>query len=70
MSTTTRTLSMKFDTEAGKKANVSLSHAKSGLEATEVAAAMDAMIANRILTHELTAKAGATVTERTVTTLF
>ena len=70
MSTTTRTLSMKFDTETGKKATVSLTPAKSGLEAAEVAAAMDAMIANRILTHELTAKAGATVAERTVTTLF
>ena len=70
MSTTSRTLSMKFDTDAGKKASISLSPAKSGLEAAEVAEAMDAMIVSQILTHELTAKAGATVTERTVTTLF
>lgn len=70
MSTTTRTLRMKFDTESGKAANISLTPAKSGLGAAEVTAAMDVMISSQILTHELKAKAGATVTERTVTTLF
>ncbi len=70
MSTTTRTLGMKFGTDMDKTVTVSVPHCKTDLTATNVQATMDVMIARQIFTHSLTQKAGAQIVERTVTTLF
>ncbi len=70
MSTTTRTLGMKFGTDMGKTATVSVPHCKDDLTEAGVKEAMDVMIARQIFTYDLTDKVGAQVVERTVTTLF
>ena len=70
MSTTTRTLGMKFDTDMDKTATVSVPCCKSSLTEAGVKEAMDVLIARQIMTYGLTAKAGAQIVERTVTTLF
>jgi hypothetical protein len=70
MSTTTRTLGMKFNTDAGKIATISVQHCKSDLTEAGVKEVMDEMITRQILTYGLAAKAGAQVVERAVTTLF
>jgi CRISPR/Cas system type I-B associated protein Csh2 (Cas7 group RAMP superfamily) len=67
---TTRTLGMKFDTDMSRIATVSVQNCKSDLTETGVKEAMDVMIERQILTYDLTAKAGAQIVERTVTTLF
>jgi hypothetical protein len=51
-------------------ATVSVQNCKSDLTETGVKEAMDVMIERQILTYDLTAKAGAQIVERTVTTLF
>ncbi len=70
MSTTTRTLGMKFDTDMGKTATISVPNCKANLTEAGVKGAMDEMIARQIFIYDLTDKAGAQVVERTVTTLF
>ncbi|MDR1651662.1 MAG: DUF2922 domain-containing protein [Synergistaceae bacterium] len=70
MSETTLTLGMKFDTAAGKPKTVSLQPCRENLTADEVKAAMDAFIASGVFVYDPTAKLGASIIERTVTTLF
>lgn len=71
MSTATaRTLSMKFETDSGDTATISLAHIKDDVEAAEVKDAMDTMISRDIFTRDLTAKKSAQLIERKVTTLF
>lgn len=70
MSTTTRVLSMKFDTDMGKASNIAVQHCKPDLTASAVREAMDVMIERQILNYGLIAKAGAQIVERTVTELF
>lgn len=70
MSTTIRTLGMKFDTDMGKTATVSVPHCKADLTEAGVKEAMDLMIERQIFACDLTEKTGAQIVERTVTTLF
>lgn len=67
---TIRTLSMKFTTDEGKNATISVPYCRDDLEAQGVRDAMDAVIASQVFTHGLAAKKGAQVIERTVTELF
>jgi hypothetical protein len=65
-----RTLRMKFNTDEDKLTTISLSSCKDGITAPEAHDAMDAMIANDTFTVGLEEKAGASVAELKVTTLF
>jgi hypothetical protein len=70
MSETTKTLHLKFGTDEGKSATISINHCKDNVTAQEAQGAMDTMIANPIFTFGLSEKLAASVVERTVTELF
>jgi flagellar motor switch protein FliM len=70
MSDTARTLSMKFDTNLGKTATVSIQHCRDGITEEDAKSVMDSLIAAPILTDNLTGKISAQIAERKLTTLF
>jgi hypothetical protein len=67
-----KSLVMTFSNEQGSKSSITLSGVKEGVTETEVAAAMDVIIAANVFDSaggDLKAKQGAQITERTVTPL-
>ncbi|WP_110112071.1 DUF2922 domain-containing protein [Bacillus sp. CGMCC 1.16541] len=66
----TKTLTLQFVNQEQKAASVSINNVKNPLEATDVQAAMDAIIANNVFVTTggpLVEKRGARITERQVT---
>lgn len=67
---TTNTLRMKFVTDLGKEATISVGYCKTDLTAETVQEAMDSLIAGSVFAVALSSKAGADIVERTVIELF
>ena len=70
MSTETLTLAMKFGTADDKKKTVSLQEVRDDITEAEAKDAMNAIIESGAFNYEPTEKLGATVTRRSVRTLF
>jgi hypothetical protein len=70
MSTTARTLSMKFDTDLGKTATISIQHCRDGITAADANSVLERLIASPILVNHLAGKISAQIVERKATTLF
>lgn len=64
------TLRMKFATDLGKDATISVACCKEDLTAEAVGEAMDTLIASEVFSVPLSAKAGADIVERSVRELF
>ncbi|MDR3165212.1 MAG: DUF2922 domain-containing protein [Synergistaceae bacterium] len=67
---TVLTLAMKFSTDDDKKKTVSLQNVRDDITAAEAMQAMDAIIASDVFNYEPDEKLGATLTSRSVKTLF
>jgi hypothetical protein len=67
---TVLTLAMKFGTADDKKKTVSLQNVRDDITATEAMQAMDTIIASGVFNYEPDEKLGATLTNRSVKTLF
>lgn len=70
MMSITRTLRMKFTTDLGKGATVSVGCCREDLTAVVVGEAMDVLIASEVFAAPLSGKTGADIVERSVTELF
>lgn len=70
---TTQTLQMRFITQAGTRATISLDNPKDTLTEAEVTAAMDQIIAKNVFLTtggDLVAKDSAQIVDRTVNTIY
>ena len=67
---TKRVLTMTFNTDTGKAANIRLPHCKTDLTEATVRGAMDTLITGQIFSATLTTKKGAKIVEQTETKLF